>query len=334
MSLNPLTENQFLDTSSEFIFGQSIYSLLPQTPSETFEFMKAFDYSLLGLGLRLVSGPFLPLFFFDPTWKKAYTKVHRFVDKNIQIALERRRKIAETGNDPEDQGVRKPYILLNQMVLETQDAFSLRAQIINIFFPARDTAAYAFSNVMFELARHPKVWDELRAEVLQIGDAKLTFELIKNLKVAKAIVNETLRLHMPATRLSRSALRDTILPVGGGPDQLSPLFVPKGTYIEMDVYALHRDPKIWGNDALEFNPSRWAKGRTLWEARWEYLPFGGGVRICPAQPMALAQVTYLLVRMAQEYKTVENRDNVSQYVEEIKMTISSRNGVKISLVPA
>jgi cytochrome P450 len=296
--------------------------------------MKAFDYSLIGLGLRLLSGPFLPLFWFDPTWKKAYTKVHQFVDKNIRIALERRQKMAETGNDPDDQKARKPYILLNQMVQSTQDPSYLRAHIINIFFPARDTAAYAFSNVMFELARHPQWWDELRTEVLQLGDANLTFELLKSLPVAKALLSESLRLHMPATRLSRSALKDTILPEGGGKDQRSPLFVPKGTYIEMDVYSLHRDSNIWGDDALEFKPSRWAKGRPLWEARWEYLPFGGGIRMCPAQQMALAQVTYLLVRMAQGFKAIINRDDVFEYVEEIKMTISCRNGVKISLVPA
>ncbi|CAG8953999.1 hypothetical protein HYFRA_00009098 [Hymenoscyphus fraxineus] len=329
-----LTKRLFLDTSSEFLFGQSINSLFPETPFDTHEFMEAFDYSLFGLALRLVAGPLKPLFFFDPTWKKAYTKVHKFVDQKVQIALERQREISKTGKDPDEHGSKGKYVLLNQMALETQDAYDLRSQIVNIFFPARDTAAIAIGNVMFELARHPQYWDELRAEVEGIGERKLTYELIKHLKVAKAIINETLRLHLPGTRISRTSLRDTILPEGGGPDQRSPLFVPKGTFIEMDLYALHRNPKIWGDDAEEFRPSRWKEGRDLWEAKWQYAPFLGGIRMCPGQPLVLTQVTYLLVRLAQEFSAVENRDSVYRYVEEIKMTVESKNGVKISLTPA
>ena len=33
--------------------------------------MKAFDYSLLGLALRLITGLLKPLFILDPTWKRA-----------------------------------------------------------------------------------------------------------------------------------------------------------------------------------------------------------------------------------------------------------------------
>jgi len=122
--------------------------------------------------------------------------------------------------------------------------------------------------------------------------------------------------------------------VGGGEDQLAPLWVAKGTIIEMDLYAMHRNPKIYGDDAEEFRPSRWAPGRPLWEAKRQYSPFIGGIRICPAQQMVLAQLTYLLVRLAQEYKTIVNKDPVYRYVEEIKMTVESRNGTKISVVPA
>ena len=198
--------------------------------------MKAFDYSLLGLALRLIAGPLKPLFVFDPTWKRAYTRVHAFVDKHVEIALDKQKEIARSG-EPQKSHPEK-YILLHQMAMVTQDPYDLRAQIINVFFPARDTAAIAFSNIIFELARHPYLWEELRAEVLDIGAQQLTFELLKSLETTKAIINETLRLHLPASRISRIALRDTVLPVGGGPDARSPLFVAKGTVIEMDLYPL------------------------------------------------------------------------------------------------
>ena len=294
--------------------------------------MQAFDYSLLGLALRLIAGPLKPLFVFDPTWKRAYTRVHAFVDKHVEIALDQQRQIARSGETQKSHP--EKYILLHQMAMVTQDPYDLRAQILNVFFPARDTAAIAFGNIMFELARHPHLWEELRAEVLDIGAQQLTFELLKSLETTKAIINETLRLHLPASRISRIALRDTVLPVGGGPDARSPLFMPKGKVIEMDLYSLQRDPRIWGSEAEEFRPQRWRAGRPLWEASWQYEPFLGGMRMCPAQNQVLVQLSYLLVRMAQEYRAIENKDQHLGYVEEIKMTVESRNGIKIALIPA
>ena len=129
--------------------------------------MKAFDYSLLGLALRLMAGPLRFLFAPDPTWKKDYTKVHAFVDKNVAIAPDRQRSLVQTGKHT-DIGGRERYILLQQMAMENRNPYELRSQILNVFFPGRDNAAIAFGNVMFYLARHPQVWSELRKEVLRI----------------------------------------------------------------------------------------------------------------------------------------------------------------------
>jgi cytochrome P450 len=220
------------------------------------------------------------------------------------------------------------------MAQETRDPYALRNQVLNVFLPARDTSRVAISNVMFELARHPASWESLRAEVQGIGDQPLTFELVKSLKVAKSIINETLRLHAPASMVTRVALRDTILPVGGGPDQLSPLFIAKGTAVISNLYAVHMNPEIWGDDVEEFKPERWGQGRPLWEAKWQYEPFWGGPRMCPAKQMVITQVTYLLVRLAQEFKGLENRDEVYEFLGAIKMGLQSRNGAKVSLKPA
>ena len=291
--------------------------------------MKAFDRSLLGLALLLIFGPFRYFLYFDPGWKKAYTKVHAFVDKHVETAVDRQRRRSKDANSVGP----KRYVLLEEMAMVTQDPYDLRNQILNVFFPARDTAAIAFADIVFELVRHPREWEKLRAEVLDLGSQPLAFKLIRSLKVTKSIINESLRLHPAASRIGRTALRDTVLPVGGGLDGQSPIFVPKGRVIEMDLYTVQRDPKIWGLDADEFKPDRWSDGRPLWEAKWQYEPFLGGIRMCPAQNQVLTQLAYLLVRFAQEFRSVENRDEVYEYVERVTMTVESRNGVKVALFP-
>lgn len=127
------------------------------------------------------------------------------------------------------------------------------------------------------------------------------------------------------------SLRDTILPKGGGLDGQSPIFVPKGQAAEMDLYSVQRDTTIWGPDADDFKPDRWNDGRPLWESKWQYEPFLGGIRMCPAQNQVLTQVSYLLIRFAQEFRVVENRDEILEYMERVSMTVESRNGTKIAL---
>ena len=65
----------------------------------------------------------------------AYTKVHAFVDKHVAIALDQQPTSA-------GKTVQKgKYILLHQMAIETKNPYELRHQILNVFFPNRDTTA-------------------------------------------------------------------------------------------------------------------------------------------------------------------------------------------------
>lgn len=62
--------------------------------------------------------------------------------------------------------------------------------MLNIFFPARDASGIGISLVMFKLARHPRVWEKIRREVLS-ADQVFTYESVKNLQYVNAVVNES-----------------------------------------------------------------------------------------------------------------------------------------------
>lgn len=140
-----------------------------------------------------------------------------------------------------------------------------------------------------------------------------------------------LRLHPVVPRNERQAVRDTVLPCGGGKDGLSPVFVPKGTLVCYNVYAMHRRADIYGPDAEEFRPERWRDG-TL-RPKWGFLPFNGGPRICIGQRYALTEVGYVLVRMVQSFEKLESRDP-GPWEESLALTLCSRNGARVSLKPA
>lgn len=73
-----------------------------------------------------------------------------------------------------------------------------------------------------------------------------------------------LRYHPVVPSNLRTAVRDTILPLGGGPDGKSPLFVSKGSIVVYQIYLMHRRKDFYGDDADEFLPERWEKLRPGW----------------------------------------------------------------------
>jgi len=81
----------------------------------------------------------------------------------------------------------------------------------------------------------------------------------------------------------RVANKNTTLPRGGGPDGLSPIFVPKGGIMVYHAFTMHRDPELWGDDAEEFRPERWNKLK----AGYNMTAFGAGPRICPGRKFFL-----------------------------------------------
>lgn len=301
-------------------------SLLPDTPFDSLEFIKAFNQSLAGAGIRRRAGMLRFRYMFDKTWKQAYTKVHTFVDAHVKRALEETALgSSKTPQPPSSQR----YILLHEMAKSIRDPVELRFQILNVFLPARDTTSIFLGNTLFHLARNPTIWTSLRRTALALGSQPLTFEVLKSLTFFKHVLFETIRLQGPSGRILRTAVRNTILPVGGGPDGKSPVFVAKGDVVALNLWCLHHDRDIWGDDVHDFKPERWVGKRPL----WEFVPFLGGPRICPAQQQVLTQAVYVLVRLVREFERIENRDPAAEYVELTKMTTESRNGVKIALIP-
>lgn len=60
----------------------------------------------------------------------------------------------------------------------------------------------------------------------------------------------------------------------------------------------HQLPEVWGDDSLEFNAERFAKEpedkETERKRRAAYMPFGGGMHLCPGRHLALDEILGLI----------------------------------------
>lgn len=169
----------------------------------------------------------------------------------------------------------------------------------------------------------------LRRTALELGDTALTFEVLRSERVEafRNVVFETIRTVGPAARIWRVALQDVVLPRGGGEDGLSPIFVPRGSPVVLGTWCMNHSTEIWGDDVEAFKPERF-NNRKMGGS--EFLPFYAGPRICPAQQQAMVQATYVLVRLAQTYSTIENRDPKWEFLQGMRMGVESMNGAKIA----
>jgi cytochrome P450 monooxygenase len=127
----------------------------------------------------------------------------------------------------------------------------------------------------------------------------------------------------------RCCVKDTTLPLGGGKDGKSPIYVGKGDVVQVNKNVMHRDKDVWGDDAEDFRPERWFGLRPY----WNFVPFGGGPRRCPAQLLVTTEASYVISRFCRRFKAIENRDP-SGYVPVMRAGPANKNGVQIAVTPA
>lgn len=172
-----------------------------------------------------------------------------------------------------------------------------------------------------------------------------------------------LRLYSPVTLHSRRAKADTTLPRGGGQDGQSPIVVRAGTTVVWSTYSLNRDPRWYGRDWAEYRPERWASvigprathsmAATAGEGgtgadtgadeeqiggsetrRNFFMPFGSGPRACLGQQMAQAEVSYVIVRLLQEFPSLTGTREEAEHTpfrEAKAVSFCNADGVWVSV---
>lgn len=267
--------------------------------------------------------------FVDSEFTKSCKFVHEFVDRIIDNELAKK-----TPADLEKAAkfdAPERYVFLEELIRLTQDKKQLRDELLNILVAGRDTTASLLSHTFHVLARRPDMYKKLVTEVSDLDGKIPSYEDIKSMGYLKNLLRESLRLYPVVPGNARFANKDTTLPHGGGPDGLSPVYIPKGGIVNYSVSAMHVRPDIYGPDANEFRPERWNAEEGL-KPGWAYLPFNGGPRICVGQQFALVEASYTIVRLVQEFGKVENRDELP-WTEKIGLTLSIDTGVKVAMIP-
>ncbi|KAI3469671.1 hypothetical protein Pfo_026334 [Paulownia fortunei] len=163
------------------------------------------------------------------------------------------------------------------------------------FFAGYETSSNLLCWTMIMLSVHQNWQARAREEVLQVLGNKneITSEDLSKLKIATMILTEMLRLYPSSMEFTRIAEEDT---------KLGEYTIPKGTLVTCPILVMQRSTEIWGEDAGEFNPERFAEGVAK-AAKGEplYMPFGWGPRICIAQNFGLMESKIFLAMLLRNF---------------------------------
>jgi cytochrome P450 len=169
----------------------------------------------------------------------------------------------------------------------------LRGEMMTLFLAGYETTAVAMTWAWYLLAKHPEVEAKLQEELdAALGARKPAMADLPQLPYTETIIREAMRLYPPAPVFAREPIEDVTI---------AGYRVPKGSLVTVNTYALHRDARFFP-DPERFDPERFAKGWEERGARYAYLPFGGGPRICIGNSFAMMEARLILATLAQRFR--------------------------------
>ncbi|RIB21091.1 cytochrome P450 [Gigaspora rosea] len=178
----------------------------------------------------------------------------------------------------------------------------LISQVMTLLIAGHETTSTSLSWTLYFLAKNPDIQDRLRKEVLEVFTDRNhfpTFDEIEQLKYLECVFKETLRIIPPAPAMLRYNMKDEIM---------DGYVVPKNTPLMIAICAIHHDPSIWGDDAEDFNPSRWLDPEIKSKVtNSNFIPFGAGPTSCLGLKMAHLELKSILAVIIRnlEFRLVE-----------------------------
>jgi cytochrome P450 len=169
-----------------------------------------------------------------------------------------------------------------------------------------DTTAIILRTLVFQLATQEriqnKVLDEIRVALRARSEdvdieTPITWAEGLSMKYYQACIKEALRYH-PAT----AQILPRLVPKGGV--EICGFYLPEGTNVGCNAWTIHRDKKLYGEDADVFRPERWLEVSSEQARKMEALlfTFGAGKRACVGKNIAMLELTKFIPEFFRQFE--------------------------------
>ncbi|KZV76310.1 cytochrome P450 [Peniophora sp. CONT] len=191
-------------------------------------------------------------------------------------------------------------------------------QISNLVLAGHDTTSSTLTFWLWELARHPewqsRVRDEIRAvrrKLADRGDGGFSLADLEGMSAMQATLKEAMRLHPIVPAIERKAGQDDVIPLANpivtkSGQTISSIPVQKGQEIQICIASYNRNPEVWGADADEWNPDRFAHldkaNMTSVGLYANLLTFSAGLRGCIGWRFAVIEAQAIAATLIESFE--------------------------------
>jgi len=165
--------------------------------------------------------------------------------------------------------------------------------VTTLYLAGHETTASLLAWTVSQLARHPEVNQRLVEELSCAGLVDPPdMDQLKGLTYLSKVIDETLRLYLPAWTVARNAV---------GEGWLLGRRVPAAAIVMVSPYFTHRLEALWP-DPSRFDPERFAPDAAPLRHPFAYPPFSLGRRICIGMQFALCEARLVLAMGLRRYR--------------------------------
>ena len=182
------------------------------------------------------------------------------------------------------------------------------------------TTAKALMWSLYLVARAREWERRMLAEIAEVvGDGQIRPEHIDKLTVVTMVLKEAMRLYPPVPEFPRVA-RDAV--------ELGGARLKAGSIVFIPISAVYRHRRLW-DDPDRFDPERFAPEREATYSRYQFMPFGGGPRICIGASFSMVEAVAMLAMFVRAARFAVPDGFIPQPVS--RVTLWSRNGMPLKV---
>ncbi|KAJ0963528.1 hypothetical protein J5N97_028650 [Dioscorea zingiberensis] len=238
---------------------------------------------------RSVKSFYIPGFKFFPTSVNRRSKwLRRETERRFDELIERRYR---SGGQRDDDWLE---LMISSRSMSRQQIID---ECCTFMIAGSESTNLLLTWACFLLSIHTEWQVRAREELHQVlKGQRPNVETINQLKTLNMIINETLRLYTPLPFVMKIVNEQV---------KIGNLTIPAGVGVEMPIIAVHHDPKQWGENFDQFDPSRFAEGVSKAAKHpMAYMPFMLGPRICMGMNFALIEAKVVLAMVLQDFTFV------------------------------
>ncbi|XP_074519265.1 cytochrome P450 26A1 [Halichoeres trimaculatus] len=253
-----------------------------QIKTDEHQLVEAFEEMIKNLFSLPIDVPFSGLY----RGLKARNFIHSKIEENIK------KKLQESDKESKHRDALQQLIDNNRKNGEPISLQAMKESATELLFGGHETTASTATSLVMFLGLNPEVVDKLRQELMEKEEQgmdlhSLSIESLEQLKYTGCVIKETLRINPPVPGGFRVALKTF---------ELNGYQIPKGWNVIYSICDTHDVAEIFPNKE-DFQPERFMTKPSSDSSRFQYIPFGGGSRMCVGKEFAKVLLKIFLVEV-------------------------------------